>query len=68
MAGKGLGQVKTIIRSTSDSTIGTILLLPNTVVSNEKQSQRQTEHSKSTPLVLSPYVSILLLEHLEIRS
>lgn len=68
MGGKGPGIVKTIARSTSDYTIVTILLLPNTFVSNEKQSQHQTEHSKGIPLMLSPYMSILFLGHLEVRN
>lgn len=66
--GKGAGLVKTITRSTSDRTIVTIFLLPNTFVSNEKQNQHQMEHSKSISLVLSPYMPILFLGHLEIRS
>lgn len=68
MGGKGAGLVKTITRSTSDRTIVTIFLLPNTFVSNEKQNQHQTEHSKSILLMLSPYMPILFLGHLEIRS
>lgn len=68
MGGKGPGPVKTITRSTSDSTIVTIFLLSNTFVSNEKQNQNRTGHSKSIPLALSSYMSILFFGHLEIRS